>query len=189
MQHKCLFLDFDGVLNNIGQMVSPHSRQNRIADEDGLDQTAIGILRWIIEMTDASIVISSTWRYLHKDPLWFIHMFEAYGWDEAPVVDITPDLRSGYRGDEIQQWLDSSETPFKYVIVDDDSDMLFHQPFVNVNAVTGLTLYDAIKIIDILGVLPEHKNSVKGIRGHTDFVRDDEAILQKMKERADGIID
>lgn len=31
---------------------------------------------------------------------------------------------SGHRGSEIQEWLDKQTEPYRYVILDDDSDML-----------------------------------------------------------------
>ena len=39
---------------------------------------------------------------------------------------------------------------FKYVIIDDDSDMLKGQSFVQTNHFEGLTIEDANKVIEIL---------------------------------------
>lgn len=75
--------------------------------------------------------------------------------------DITPDHAqpqpSGLwladeRGAEIQAWLDAHPEVTKYVIIDDQSDMLPSQMnnFVKVNQWYGLTMQDANKAINIL---------------------------------------
>lgn len=33
-------------------------------------------------------------------------------------------MRSRHRGSEIQEWLDKQTEPYRYIILDDDSDML-----------------------------------------------------------------
>lgn len=44
-----------------------------------------------------------------------------------PIHDITPYMRSRHRGSEIQEWLDKQTEPYRYVIFDDDTDMLDSQ--------------------------------------------------------------
>lgn len=123
---KIIFLDIDGVLNVIGMHCGPR-------DEFGsqFHQHLVDNLAWIIEQTGASIVISSSWRHSGLGAMKLMwEMRDLPG----EVIDVTPDGRSMAehhvryrealcRGDEIQYWLD--RTPgVKYVIIDDDSDML-----------------------------------------------------------------
>lgn len=48
-------------------------------------------------------------------------------WIKEPIHDITPYMRSRHRGSEIQEWLDKQTEPYRYVIFDDDTDMLDSQ--------------------------------------------------------------
>lgn len=43
---------------------------------------------------------------------------------KEPIYDVTPYMRSRHGGSEIQEWLDKQTEPYRYVILDDDSDML-----------------------------------------------------------------
>ncbi len=119
---KVIFLDIDGVLN-----VYCQSR-----DEYGCNfhQHFIDNLATLINVTQAKIVISSTWRLSGLSV-----MQEMWKHRNLPgeVIDITPNLTYGVnlntstpRGKEIQQWLDNNPTTH-YVILDDDTDMLEHQ--------------------------------------------------------------
>ena len=167
LMDKIVFLDIDGVLNNIGQAVTRD--QFWTADSASLDKTSVGILNWICECTGASVVISSTWRHSHSDPEWYHEVFRSYDSFDINVVGVTPNLYT-IRGKEIKQYVDDNQIE-NYVIIDDDGDMLPNQPFVHIPPVTGLTLYEAVRIIDMLKCLPEHSDDVEGIREHTDFVR------------------
>ncbi len=122
---KVVFLDIDGVLNVISQGRDEYGSLFHKHFEDNL--------RWVIEKTDAKIVISSTWRYAglkQMQDMW------AHRNLAGEVIDITPDcaqlLGSGLwqaaeRGYEIQDWLDSHPEVTNYVIFDDDNDMLKRQ--------------------------------------------------------------
>lgn len=71
---------------------------------------------------------------------------------KRPYYGITPYDKSRHRGTEIQTWLDDYGSNVKYVILDDDSDMLEHQLpyFIKVDPYYGLTKEIADKIIEIL---------------------------------------
>lgn len=124
---KIIFLDIDGVLNVIpqgrdrfGSLFHPHLVEN---------------LKYIIEETNAEIVISSTWRFSGLSVLQT--MWEMRGLP-GEVIDTTPwtaatwvvnlyDESSGpERGYEIQEWIDKNN-PDRYVIIDDDDDFLNRQ--------------------------------------------------------------
>lgn len=68
------------------------------------------------------VAVSSTWRSDSN----LQEVFNLVGIKE-PIHDITPYMRSRHRGSEIQEWLDKQTEPYRYVIFDDDTDMLDSQ--------------------------------------------------------------
>jgi hypothetical protein len=73
-------------------------------------------------MTDAKIVVSSTWRFQGLKTC----QENLKNWGiAAEVIDITPRLQNdnGSRGDEIRQWLIENPGVSRFVILDDDTDM------------------------------------------------------------------
>ena len=120
---KILFLDVDGVLNS---MTHYHSVKN--ITEDPLDSASIHCLAQIIAATDATIVLTSTWRGgWHKDP----DRCQVQGkilnrylkkegleiYDSTPSLDICD---GSVRCQEILLWM--KRCPYKiesYAIIDD----------------------------------------------------------------------
>ena len=149
---KIIFLDIDGVMNN------PQSGND-------FSDIASDNLRYIIEKTDARIVISSSWKFYGLD--WLKEL-----WKEkhlaGEIIDITPNnisdtqlvnanLDDFYfvgKGNEIKQYLDEHKTKeeLRYVIIDDTDDVLTEQLpyFVRTNSWTGLSKSDAEKVVAIL---------------------------------------
>jgi hypothetical protein len=131
---KIIFLDFDGVLavchktrDQFGSLFHPEFVDN---------------LSWIINETKAKVVISSTWRMSG-----FEEMKQLWEFRKMPgeLIGITGRDASGVRGIEIQNILDDMKFQRinyskreqsnyleiskckNYVILDDDSDMLYNQ--------------------------------------------------------------
>lgn len=73
-------------------------------------------LNRLTDATGAKIVVSSTWRSDSN----LQEVFNLVGIKE-PIHDITPYMR------KIQEWLDKQTEPYRYVIFDDDTDMLDSQ--------------------------------------------------------------
>ncbi len=178
---KILFLDLDGPLNN---EVFPNAffaicKQVELKNEEAhalhgivmrddygnlFCPTATNMLAHIIEKTQASIVISSTWRGSGLKAMQ--DMWKSRGLP-GEVIDITPfyDKRGEFshlpfkhraeRGNEIAIWLKDHPEVTSYVIIDDDSDMLPEQEqfFVQVNDRYGITFEDAQRCITILDTL------------------------------------
>jgi len=165
---KIIFLDIDGVLNT-GSFVESFYAIHKLKginlsdtqdlfrkdmiDDYGIQfcPVATKMLRWIVEVTGAKIVISSTWRMsglsVMKD-LWRDRGLP------GEVIDITPISKDRNRGWEINKWiLDNASNIKSYVILDDDDDMLVSQlpRFVQINETYGITYNDAINAIQILG--------------------------------------
>lgn len=76
---KVIFLDIDGVLNIIPESV----------DEFGavFHSNFVNNLKWIIEETDAKLVISSTWRYGGLN--WLKRMWKYRNYP-GEIIGITP---------------------------------------------------------------------------------------------------
>lgn len=116
---KIIFLDIDGVLN-----VIPQGR-----DEYGgkFHSHFMDNLKYIIEQTNAKLVISSTWRgrgIEYMQQMWKDRNLA------GEVIGITPHIAICERGKEIQWWLDNypdRDQIESYCIIDDDTDMLESQ--------------------------------------------------------------
>ena len=112
---KILMLDIDGVLN------SEKTLQRTTAGYIGIDpHLAFLIGKITLAIPDLKIVLSSTWRLWHESK-------KEVEKRVCPLFDVTPHLRNGSRGEEIQAWLDAHPEVEKYAILDDDTDMLESQ--------------------------------------------------------------
>jgi hypothetical protein len=164
---KVIFLDIDGVLNSLDNMrVNTLLWKNNIGksrDEFGhlFDERCVKWLSYIIEKTNAVIVISSTWRSSGLDKMQT--MWQARGLI-GEIIACTPTMvkpeiinlyaasnNEADRGYEIQQWIDDNK-PERFCIIDDDSDMLNIQMpyFVRTQSDIGIDYKAANKIIAIL---------------------------------------
>lgn len=79
-------------------------------------------------------------------------MLHVCGGPYKAIIGATPQL-PGIRGYEIEEWLkNTSENVERYVIIDDDSDMLDYQMpfFFKTHMQSGLITRDAVKIIKFL---------------------------------------
>ena len=134
---KCLFLDVDGVLNSTKYMIQLNGTFNRGAamhpDMDPdlarsfhmLDPESCARLRKVLTVTDAKVVLSSSWR--HGTPLTEMAMALHLRGCPATFVGSTPHLNLYRgRGQEIDHWLREHPTITQFAIVDDDSDMEPH---------------------------------------------------------------
>ena len=155
---KIIFLDIDGVLNHhqyfkerfetrkqdkLDGNLTKKSEIDREAEE--IDPKSVENLNELIENTGAKVVISSTWR-LSKGIEELQAILEKRGF-VGEIIGKTP-IGCGccQRGNEIHKWLADNrdivgEDGNDYVILDDDSDMLYWQRnnFVNVDQYVGLT--------------------------------------------------
>lgn len=167
---KILFVDIDGVLNHEiwyqSQECLNLSKQNIDDNRRYFAPFSVEMLNYIIEKTGAKIVVSSSWRHGRTvDQL--KQLFSSNG-IVGDVIDKTIDLKfmskidynySVPRGCEIKAWLEMNKGILgdkmhkaKYVILDDDSDMLFWQRnnFIHIDSYCGITPNNAEKAIKIL---------------------------------------
>ena len=156
---QIIFLDVDGVLN----IMSP-SYNTAAYRPDGsvvwMDVHLIQRLNYLIEKTGAEVVISSSWRLDMKDLKLQLEANSFKHWDK--VQGETPYF--GFRGDEIQRYLDEHPEIDGYVVLEDEptdvcGDMCSTIPeefVVSVDMKNGLTDQDITKAKDILYKQEEH---------------------------------
>lgn len=153
---KIIFLDIDGVLNHEQFYRERKDKSNNICPK------SVHNLNILCEETGAKVVISSTWRLGRTDKELQDLMFKA-GFT-GHVVSQTPSLREQrdcLRGNEILKWIKDNKEYLnadyynftEYVILDDDSDMLYWQRnnFLLIDRFVGLTMgavFQAKKIIN-----------------------------------------
>lgn len=151
---KIIFLDIDGVLNCESAYRNGECQYQEWIWEDGRKDhyqrfcvRSKELLNKLIDETGAKIVISSTWRHSGIDFMKKVWEMEEMS---GEIIGITPSMRAkGYnipRGMEIkyylendlkfhhinwdltiqQEYMDKSGIE-NYIIIDDDSDMLYNQ--------------------------------------------------------------
>lgn len=131
---KVIFLDIDGVITSVRT-----SWYN-------FDIHALHFLRWICNTADVKIVISSTWRYQYTKAFWTT-IFQDTLHDDFRTPHIVSTDR---RGGEINAWLKKHKEVKRYLILDDDSDMLKSQikSFRKTRSMDGLMSDDMMWIRD-----------------------------------------
>lgn len=152
MRRPIIFLDFDGVLNT--EQYQALTAVSGDPDKDAwgplFDPRALSNLRKIIDATGAAIVISSSWRYIHR--LGSLRMMWEIRGLPGEILDTLP-CGASYisRGEDIECWLNQHEQT-DYVIIDDLDDFYptQHDRYVETNPVVGITEADAERAIEIL---------------------------------------
>ena len=153
------FLDLDGCFNSElfyrSRKKFGGTELNREFHLSELDGEAVKIFNTFAIETGCEIVISSTWRRGHS--LEELNSFLRERGLEVDAIDVTPIFNQSWavRGNEIKAWLDENRhyTFDKYVILDDDSDMLLEQDrnFFAVDGYCGITprvLYRAKRFLE-----------------------------------------
>jgi hypothetical protein len=173
---KVIFLDIDGVLNHeiFYRGLSKYERlKGRWASE--IDRASVEILNGIIRQTGAVIVVSSTWRIAHSCEELELILGECGFFGK--IIDKTPRLnfKDSIRGNEILAWMRANEELYgsyyyqfkNYVILDDDSDMLYWQRknYIQTDRYCGLSEIDAQKAVRILCGAKDTENPMVKIEG------------------------
>ena len=157
-----LFLDVDGVLNSHQYF---EEREKHESDDPNfvrsmksdIDPEAVKRLDLICETTGAKIVVSSVWQRGRLYDI-LLDALKEYG-KHIQVIGVTGDrgCKDCLRGNNILRWMRDNISEYhsfkKYVIIDDDSDMLYWQKdnFVHTSSEKGgLTDEKADKAIKIL---------------------------------------
>lgn len=122
---KVLFLDIDGVCNSASTFQGSQELY-------GLDPYMCFLVGKIKLDTDCEVVLSSSWR----------HSAEAVLRVEERIVklfDTTGYAQSGFRGDEVREWMNRHPEVTNYAILDDNSDFHGFQPLFKTTWEKGLT--------------------------------------------------
>lgn len=149
---KIIFLDYDGVVNNlvfhdVNGEPSFYAKDN---DHNQVnDFQAIAWLNKICREFECKIVVTSTWRFRedYKECLYKAGLNR-----NVEILGRTPQstLGNGQRGWDIQEWF--SENNYKiedYIILDDDCDMMhFIDNLIRTNPYRGLGYEEYEKICD-----------------------------------------
>lgn len=163
--NRIIFLDIDGVIA---------TQKTIIEGSWGLTPQKQDLLGYIIEKTDAKIVLSSSWRkstleasieYMRENGFRFCDKIigvtiRAYHYIEKGIHLSIP------RGVEIKQWIDTHihsdnghnferkkiGIDWNYVILDDDTDMLLEQRkyFIRTHYLNGISKSQSEKAIRLL---------------------------------------
>lgn len=147
---KIIFLDVDGVLNS-AEYYRKVARKKK--DWDRFNPRAVKIIKRLVEEFNSKIVISSTWRYglvkelkneLTKSEL-IKHLHKDW---KTPVIHPS----HNNRGNEIKAWLNIHPEVNKYVIIDDDENILEEQKenFIKTDINEGMTEEHYYKAREIL---------------------------------------
>lgn len=148
-----LFLDIDGVVNNL---IWDNKREFRYSYPPNAVNN-FQACQWISKFCkkfNFSIVVSSSWRSIGLEKCKKC-LYEGGIWKEIPIIDVTPTLyfpnnTRTTRGSEITNWLEHTKycvkEPINYLIFDDDNDMdsqINH--LVKTDTLIGFTFKDFIK--------------------------------------------
>lgn len=157
IERPILFLDVDGVLNSHAYIRRGGSLSCR---SDGLDPDAVTQLQRIVDETQCSLILSSTWRLIHPLAHMRGRLIEKGMRHPCPLRGKTPDLSEqqtkgviqigARRGEEVKAWIEANRFKAPYVCLDDDSDFLEGQPLVQTTFETGLTAEHADRCIALL---------------------------------------
>jgi hypothetical protein len=121
---KYLFLDIDGVLNHENwYKATEHNKPINWWEED-FDPECVRRLNEILKETSARLVVSSSWRFDEKLPMYFEDLGITTDYDSTPNLNGI----SGHvdRGEEIAKFLEDHPCD-SYVILDDDVDFTEEQ--------------------------------------------------------------
>lgn len=155
---KVLFLDIDGVLNDL--------EYNERAQSNVILPRCVDLLNEILIETDAKIVLTSSWRYMvHKEAMTvkgFEYLLQSHGIVPRLIgitmldEDTPPyyDAENWCRSQQVQIWLnENKELNIENFVVMDDFDISFdglNGRFIQTNAETGMTGKDVAAAIKIL---------------------------------------
>jgi len=163
---KVIFLDFDGVLNHRGYLLSLRDR-DRVGGDDDINPDAVAKLNRLIQFTGAQVVVSSSWRH-GRDIESLQELLESRGfagkvisktpmWLEPEEIDqIDKGYRakfgdSGERGHEIRAWLANNSGVESFIVFDDNGDMAtVHDRFIQTDFDSGLQDHHVDKAIKML---------------------------------------
>lgn len=145
---KAIFLDIDGVLNSDEHTAFIKSfvtyGDNMI---EPFDDECLYNLKYIVDETDAKIIITSIWRLFPEYLNLLMNKLEEYGLDKN-VISLTISNKYKDKLQEIAVKLKKMGIT-EYVVLDNDNTLNLDRHIITNNA-TGLTEIDAKQAVKIL---------------------------------------
>lgn len=145
---KAIFLDIDGVLNSdehtafIKSFVTYNDNMIEPFDDECLHN-----LKYIVDETDAKIIITSIWHLFPEYLYILMNKLEEYGLDKS-VISLTISNKYKDKLQEIAVKLKKLGIT-EYVVLDNDKTLNLNRHVITNNA-TGLTEIDAKQAVKIL---------------------------------------
>lgn len=112
MASRVIFLDYDGVLNDIPYLIAYHKKPGIHSGADSLDPSKISMLAHLCHSVDAGVVLTSSWR----DDIEPRKLLKKAG---IRIDGVTPHCYDN-RGKEIRQWLIDKHYQGDWIIIDDE---------------------------------------------------------------------
>lgn len=145
---KAIFLDIDGVLNSDEHTAFIRSfvtySDNMI---EPFDDECLYNLKYVVDETDAKIIITSIWRLFPEYLNLLMNKLEEYGLDKN-VISLTISNKYKDKLQEIAVKLKKLGIT-EYVVLDNDNTLNLDRHVITNNA-TGLTEIDAKQVVKIL---------------------------------------
>jgi len=159
---RVIFLDIDGVLNANDDFGGKKKPNPYVSSDDGyrycgISTSKVKRLKWIVDKTDAKIVLVSSWKGDYEDYLRNHtnrvgkYLYNKLRKQELRIFDTTYrfslDFHS-YRGTEISTWLANQKEPVEsWVVLDDEIFRDYRESIIPNLILTsetdGLTTYKA----------------------------------------------
>ena len=135
-----IFLDIDGVLNSIKNLIKVYEETNKAHSGYNypFDKNCLINFKKLVEKTNSKIVITSTWRYEQEGIDRILKELKKNNLDNR-VIGYTPILNTK-RENEIKDFLSKLNSQSNFIIIDDDS--LFgelKEHLIKTNNMDGLT--------------------------------------------------
>lgn len=142
-----IFLDVDYVLNSISNAIEEYEKTKipRSGKDFPFDESCMFNLKYIVEKTNAVLVITSSWRKYEDHKQRLLEELNKYGLVDH-VIGYTKDL--GNRVLEIKDYLNSLDCEVNFIILDDYAymeDLVEH--LISTNAYYGLTEVEAASAV------------------------------------------
>jgi len=142
---RVVFLDFDGVFT---------ITSDGVFCKDYVNRRAISLLNSVFEKTKAKIVVSSSWR-VGEDRVRLNAYLDLAGIRGKLHLDFkTTSKGSGFRGEQVKEWLSRHPEVEQYAIVDDETDFFDDQlkNLVHVDMYEGFGGRDCARLLSVFGL-------------------------------------
>lgn len=151
---KIIFLDVDGVLNSKRKLIEVYNKTNKAHSGYSypFDDNCLKNLKLLIEFTNASIVITSTWKNTKEGLNILLDILSKYNLDKN-IVGYTKNLNSN-RELEIISYLNDLNEELDFIILDDDSNFEKLLPYlIKTNNEVGLIYDNVLESIELFNKL------------------------------------